>query len=98
MNKPKYIEAERFVECFGNWYTEEGTENGFIGTIKDLVKQTPAEDVQEVRHGRWIENETAYADPPTKQTCNCSICGKASTRPLGDWCRWCGAKMDEVEE
>lgn len=48
MNKQKYIEAGRFVECFGNWYTEEGTENGFIGTIKDLVEQMPAADVVEV--------------------------------------------------
>ena len=50
-----------------------------------------------VRHGRWIENETSYADSPIRQTCNCSVCGLASTRPLGDWCRWCGAKMDEVD-
>lgn len=56
------------------------------------------DDVVKVRHGRWIENETSYADHPTKQTCNCSICGRASTRPLGDWCRWCGAKMDEVTD
>lgn len=47
---PKYIEAGKFVECFGNWYTEEGTENGFVGTIKDLVKQMPAADVEP----RWI--------------------------------------------
>lgn len=52
MTEPKYIEAGKFVECFGNWYTEEGTENGFIGTIKDLVKQVPAADVEPVR--RWI--------------------------------------------
>ena len=50
------------------------------------------------QHGHWIENETSYADLPTKQTCNCSVCGRESARPLGDWCRWCGAKMDEVDE
>ena len=50
MTEPKYIEAGKFVECFGNWYTEDGTENGFVGTIKDLVKQMPAADVEP----RWI--------------------------------------------
>lgn len=48
MNKQKYIEAGKFVERFGNWYTEEGKESGFIGTIKDLVNQMPASDVVEV--------------------------------------------------
>lgn len=48
MNKQKYIETEKFVEHFGDWYTEEGTENGFIGTIKDLVEQMPVTDVVEV--------------------------------------------------
>lgn len=44
----KYIDAERFVEHFGDWYTEEGTELGFVGPIKDLVFRMPAADVVEV--------------------------------------------------
>lgn len=44
----KYIDAGKFVGYFGDWYTEEGTESGFIGTIKDLVEQIPAADVVEV--------------------------------------------------
>lgn len=46
----KYIDAERFVEYFGDWYTEEGTELGFVGPIKDLVFRMPAADVEP----RWI--------------------------------------------
>ena len=46
----------------------------------------------EPKVGRWIENETTYADN-VRQTCECSVCGKRSPRPLGDYCRWCGAKM-----
>lgn len=49
MREPKYINAEQFVAKYGNWYTEEGTENGFIGTVKDLVEQMPAADIP-----RWI--------------------------------------------
>ena len=44
----KYIDAERFVEYFGDWYTEEGTEIGYVGPIKDLVFRMPAADVVEV--------------------------------------------------
>ena len=44
----KYIDAERFVEYFGDWYTEEGTELGYVGPIKDLVFRMPAADVVEV--------------------------------------------------
>lgn len=86
MNKPKYIEAERFVECFGNWYTEEGTENGFIGTIKDLVKQTPAADVQEVVRCRECKHRYGY---------KCDY----DDRPVGsgDYCSR-GERMDEVSE
>jgi hypothetical protein len=47
-----------------------------------------------VRHGHWIENDTTYAEV-TRQTCTCSVCGQHSPRPLGEFCRWCGAKMDE---
>lgn len=44
----KYIDAERFVDYFGDWYTEEGTELGYVGPIKDLVFRMPAADVAEV--------------------------------------------------
>lgn len=46
----KYIDAERFVEYFGDWYTEEGTELGYVGPIKDLVFLMPAADVEP----QWI--------------------------------------------
>lgn len=70
----------------------------FVQNMSDIDRRIILDLPSAERRGQWIENETSYADPPTKQTCNCSICGKASTRPLGDWCRWCGAKMDEVKQ
>ena len=54
----KYIDAERFVEYFGDWYTEEGTELGFVGPIKDLVFRMPAADVVEVvrcKDCKWFD-------------------------------------------
>ena len=54
----KYIDAERFVEYFGDWYTEEGTEIGYVGPIKDLVFRMPAADVVEVvrcKDCKWFD-------------------------------------------
>lgn len=54
----KYIDAERFVEYFGDWYTEEGTELGYVGPIKDLVFRMPAADVVEVvrcKDCKWFD-------------------------------------------
>ena len=48
----------------------------------------------ERKRGKWIDNETSYADG-VRQTCSCSICGQRSVRPLGRFCRWCGADMGE---
>lgn len=45
------------------------------------------------RKGHWVDNETSYADGVV-QTCDCSECGRRSTRPLGDFCRWCSAFME----
>ena len=47
--------------------------------------------------GEWLDTETSYADG-VRQYCRCSVCGKQSVRPLGDFCRWCGARMVEPQE
>lgn len=60
----------------------------------DDIEDAPTVDAVPVVHGHWIDNETSYADHVT-QTCVCSVCGLRSVRPLGDFCRWCGVKMDE---
>lgn len=62
MHEPKFINAEQFIAKYGDWYTEEGTETGFIGTIKYLVEQMPAADVAEVvrckdcKHYQFADN------------------------------------------
>ncbi|MBO7677193.1 MAG: hypothetical protein J6S49_06735 [Erysipelotrichaceae bacterium] len=47
---------------------------------------------QEAKNGEWItiwqEN-----DPDTSTNARCSICNRISERPLGGYCKWCGAKM-----
>ena len=94
----KYIDAERFVEYFGDWYTEEGTESGFIGTVKDLVEQMPAADVE--RHGRWVKVD----DNPYEYVAVCSVCRNevkqptCMLKPIYSYCPICGARMSGEQE
>ena len=51
----------------------------------------------ERKKGEWLETETSYADG-VRQKCRCSVCSRLSPRPLGDFCRWCGADMRGEED
>lgn len=35
------IDADALIAKCGDWYTEEGTEEGFIGTLEMLLKDAP---------------------------------------------------------
>ena len=37
----RYIDADALIEKYGEWYTEEGCEEGFIGTLKQLLDKQP---------------------------------------------------------
>ncbi len=56
--------------------------------IEKLLKE------QDAVNGEWItiwqEN-----DPDTSIHARCSICNRISERPLGGYCKWCGAKMSQ---
>lgn len=49
----RLIDADALVAKYGNWYTEEGSEEGFIGTIKSLVDTMLTIEPERV-HGHWI--------------------------------------------
>ena len=42
----RLIDADALTEKCGDWYVEEGTEEGFIGTVKQLIDAQPEQ--------RWI--------------------------------------------
>lgn len=53
---------------------------------KSYIKNLPAADVQEVKHGQWIDDGCL--------TC-CSVCGQHSIMDFETpYCQWCGVKMD----
>ena len=64
--------------------------------VKQAIARTPTEDVEEIRHGRWISNELGGY----KWAYYCSECGFVDGYPFNDrhkYCPNCGAKMDWKE-
>lgn len=80
----EYIEHEA-VNCLLDkfiGYIDEDT----IYRIKQKLNVIPSADVQEVRHGRWLENVYGcYC---------CSVCRDSPEYPTR-YCSRCGAKMDK---
>lgn len=58
----------------------------------NVLSKTPTADVQEVRHGYWIDT-TTYCGEFT-----CSICKETCVTNRYNYCPHCGAKMDKEKE
>lgn len=80
----KYIDAEGIMRaCFSSYVT---TNNKAYMEIANLANGVPAADVQEVRHGRWINDGHTLA---------CSNCHTINIRGVEyAYCPNCGASMD----
>lgn len=102
MPEVRLIDANAFTEQYGNYYAEEGTEEGFIGTVGYLIAKQPTIEAEPVRHGKWI----AAKIDATETKFQCSECGREvkcgndyfmkPTKHVNasyPYCH-CGAKMD----
>ena len=69
--------------------TEQSGENYAYSVALREIRNAPAADVAEVRHGRWIHHEDGVF--------TCSECGNAESND-SYYCRLCGAKMDGAAE
>lgn len=69
--------------------TEESGEHYAYSVALREIRNAPAADVAEVRHGRWILHEDGVF--------TCSECGNAESND-SYYCRLCGAKMDGAAE
>ena len=49
------------------------------------------------KKGQWIAIYDIY-NPNISTTGKCSQCGQISQRPLGNFCKWCGAANQEIKE
>ena len=88
--KNDYIIRQKTIENLKTFAPEHYTE-----LINQLILKQPAENVQEVRHGKWV---LCYEDW-RKQIAGdkCSVCGfEHYGTYIGDYhfCPNCGAKMD----
>lgn len=98
---PRYIDADKLrdeVDGTLNW--ETNNEYNMYSDIMDMIDYAPTEDVQPVKHGRWITSEITTDSGCT----SCSCCH--SEYYIGDlqnlegdndfvmYCPNCGARMD----
>lgn len=93
----KYIDANELIEnleasCMP--IHEKGI-SGCLGdnkSIADVINDQPAEDVQEVRHGKWEQENEIF---------KCSECAYAfeneGYQHFFNYCPNCGARMDGEE-
>ena len=96
----KYIDAEGVMRACYDSFLKTG--NKAYREIFALAEAVPTADVAEVRHGRWKPFDLAWG----RSIYTCTACGDAfevpteygSGKPMYEFCPYCGAKMDEVEE
>ena len=62
---------------------------GFCG-FRNIIENVPAADVRENVRGKWID---IWDDFRISTKCKCNRCNKESERPVGNFCKWCGADM-----
>lgn len=98
------IDADALIKKCGDWYTEEGPEEGFIGTIEMLVNEQP--DI-EPKQGEWIDEHGNKVEIDEngcpRGWCHCSNCGEwlvASDEyeVKGNFCPNCGARMKGADD
>ena len=86
----KYISLEqiarhKFQVTYPNDY-----HNGWNDAIYEILECQPA-DVQEIKHGRWIEKPVSFNLRGVRYF-GCSICC-VETQWKSPYCPYCGAKM-----
>lgn len=68
----------------------------------NCIKEAPAADVTEVRHGRWIPEACESVSKRNRlieyRVYSCSICGRSNGRVKKRYCPNCGALMDKESE
>jgi hypothetical protein len=66
----RLIDADALIDKYGDWYTEEGTEEGYIGTIKGIVdsmstiEPSAQPEIIYCRECKHWRQQTNYAGAP----------------------------------
>lgn len=96
MAEKEFIERGALLETIGEMYDfadprfKRGRDiRREMMAVRKIIENQPTVDVQEVRHGEWLENDYGY--------CHCSNCRYEHDSPecITPYCPECGAKMDK---
>lgn len=79
------------------WTDLNDNPNSNIKVLVTFAEKVNRMPTIERKTGRWIDMWDKN-DPYTSSRGRCSICGRESDRPLGDYCKWCGADMMSLPE
>ena len=89
----RYIDEEK-IKITADTMIADGECYVPLLAVKQAIARTPTEDVEEIRHGRWVSNKLdGY-----KLAYYCSECSWIDGYPFNNrhkYCPHCGAKMDE---
>ena len=82
------IDADALIDKYGDWYTEEGTEEGYIGTIKGIVDSMPTiePEIIHCRDCEWWEKQEKTLQ---------GWCCLMQMYPTGAW--FCGNAQKKVD-
>lgn len=90
----EYIEREALLAAYDQEH------EGEPGRARELIANAPAEDVQPVRHGRWIEDSDPGQEIGTAwrcSSCDLTIGMKKVEKDWHHYCPNCGAHMMEED-
>lgn len=88
-----YVEKEKVLEIAKDkYYSDFHKSMADLTSLRELLEATPAADVVEVRHGKWVYNRGQSFGEPLYF---CSLCiDGGSNNGRDNYCPNCGAKMD----
>lgn len=86
--------AIEFLEGYDNSWGQEFADG--VRTALHFIKKIPAADVQEVKHGKWIDCGSIWEGEDEYKMWRCSECIVPNYRK-SRYCPYCGAKMDKED-
>lgn len=102
----EYIERAKALDICQKEYDERLRMADYCGdtvawNIGGAIKDLPAANVAEVRHGRWIPEICESISKRNRlieyKVYSCSLCGRSNGRIKKKYCPNCGALMKEDE-
>jgi len=92
-----YISKEYITEHISAcWINGRPLYSPELDEVLSWIDEVPSEDVQPVRHGKWIQ--LIEYDIDSNAVFECSVCGGSDMHARGvdvPYCWHCGARMDK---